>query len=45
MVDGKIEAMGKPSALKLEHATDSMDDMFYRLALQSQKEAIWYEYI
>ncbi|HRD08967.1 MAG: ABC transporter ATP-binding protein [Saprospiraceae bacterium] len=37
MVDGKIEAMGKPSALKLEHATDSMDDMFYRLARKAKR--------
>lgn len=37
MVDGKIEAMGKPATLKLEHATDSMDDMFYRLARKAKR--------
>lgn len=37
MVDGKIEAMGKPAELKLEHATDSMDDMFYRLARKAKR--------
>ena len=37
MVDGKIEAMGSPSELKLQHAADSMDDMFYRLARKASR--------
>lgn len=37
MVDGKIEAMGSPSELKLQHAANSMDDMFYRLARKASR--------
>ncbi|MBK8519157.1 MAG: ABC transporter ATP-binding protein [Saprospiraceae bacterium] len=37
MVDGKIEALDKPFALKSRFKTDSMDDVFYRLARQAQR--------
>ena len=32
MVDGKIEAMGRPLELKTKFNTDTMDDVFYQLA-------------
>ena len=32
MVDGRIEAMGKPEQLKTDFEVDSMDDLFYKLA-------------
>lgn len=32
MVDGNIEALDSPEALKKKYATDNMDDVFYQLA-------------
>lgn len=32
MVDGKMEALDSPANLKKKYATDSMDDVFYKLA-------------
>ncbi|MFT3702448.1 MAG: ABC transporter ATP-binding protein [Agriterribacter sp.] len=32
MVDGRIEALGKPEELKKQFQADSMDEVFYRLA-------------
>lgn len=37
MVDGKIEAMDEPSSLKRDFKTNSMDDVFYRLARQAKR--------
>ncbi len=39
MVDGRIAALGTPDALKAEFATDSLDDIFVRLARNSAAEA------
>jgi ABC-2 type transport system ATP-binding protein len=32
MVDGKMEALDSPANLKKQYATDSMDEVFYKLA-------------
>jgi ABC-2 type transport system ATP-binding protein len=32
MVDGRIEALGKPSDLKADFRVDSMNDVFLKLA-------------
>ena len=37
MVDGKIEAMDEPARLKNDFNTNSMDDVFYRLARQAKR--------
>ena len=37
MVDGKVEAMDSPSQLKRQFNTDSMDEVFYALARQAQR--------
>ena len=37
MVDGKIEAMDEPARLKRDFKTNSMDDVFYRLARQAKR--------
>jgi len=37
MVDGKIEAMDEPSSLKRDYKTNSMDDVFYRLARKAKR--------
>lgn len=37
MVDGKIEAMDDPAGLKRDFKTDSMDDVFYRLARKAKR--------
>ena len=37
MVDGKIEALDAPSALKRDFNTDSMDDVFYQLARKATR--------
>ncbi|MBK9734167.1 MAG: ABC transporter ATP-binding protein [Saprospiraceae bacterium] len=37
MVDGKIEAMDTPSKLKSNFNTDSMDDVFYKLARKATR--------
>ena len=39
MVDGRIEAMDTPSALKSAHGADSMDDVFRRLARRAVRKA------
>lgn len=37
MVDGKIEALGSPAALRQEHDATSMDEVFYKLARRAQR--------
>ncbi len=37
MVDGKIEALGAPHALKARFRSDSMDDVFYQLARKAER--------
>lgn len=37
MVDGKIEALDSPTALKAQFNTHSMDDVFYQLARRAQR--------
>lgn len=37
MVDGRVEAMDTPSNLKRKFNTDSMDDVFYRLARAAKR--------
>ena len=37
MVDGKIEALGRPDELKNEHKTNTMDDVFYNLARKATR--------
>ena len=37
MVDGKIEALDKPSSLKKAFNTDTIDDVFYQLARKAQR--------
>ena len=37
MVDGKIEALGRPTDLKLQFMTDTMDDVFYQLARKATR--------
>ncbi len=37
MVDGKIEALGQPSELKVRFETDTMDDVFYQLARKAKR--------
>ena len=38
MVDGRIEAMGKPSELKLQFSAANMDDVFYQLARGAKRK-------
>ncbi|MBP7510782.1 MAG: ABC transporter ATP-binding protein [Bacteroidia bacterium] len=38
MVDGRIEAMGKPSELKLQFSAANMDDVFYQLARVAKRK-------
>ena len=37
MVDGKIEALNTPAQLKKDFNTDSMDDVFYKLARKAKR--------
>lgn len=37
MVDGKMEALDSPANLKKKYATDSMDEVFYKLARGAQR--------
>jgi ABC-2 type transport system ATP-binding protein len=37
MVDGKIEALGSPSALRTQYQAASMDEVFYKLARQAER--------
>ena len=37
MVDGKIEALGTPSALKQEYQSTTMDEVFYSLARKATR--------
>ncbi len=37
MVDGKIEALNSPHQMKLDFNTDSMDDVFYKLARKAKR--------
>ena len=37
MVDGKIRALGSPSALRQEFSAASMDDVFYKLARGAER--------
>lgn len=39
MVDGKIKAMGSPSDLRQQYQASSMDEVFYRLARQAERQA------
>lgn len=39
MVDGRIAALDSPSALKEQYQTDSMNDVFYQLARQAQRQS------
>lgn len=37
MVDGKIKALGSPFDLRTQHGASSMDELFYKLARQAQR--------
>ena len=39
MVDGKMEALDSPANLKKQYATDSMDEVFYKLARGARRAA------
>jgi ABC-2 type transport system ATP-binding protein len=39
MVDGKIKAMGSPSDLRQQYQASSMDEVFYSLARQAERQA------
>ncbi len=39
MVDGKMEALDSPANLKKQYATDSMDEVFYKLARGARRSA------
>ncbi|RYG28112.1 MAG: ABC transporter ATP-binding protein, partial [Chitinophagaceae bacterium] len=39
MVDGRVEAMDSPANLKKQFNTDSMDEVFYRLARGARRTA------
>jgi ABC-2 type transport system ATP-binding protein len=38
MVDGRIRALGAPSELKMEFGTGSIDELFIKLARESNKQ-------
>ena len=38
MVDGRIEALDTPSALKLQYGVPSMQEVFYLLARKAQRK-------
>jgi ABC-2 type transport system ATP-binding protein len=37
MVDGRVEAMDTPAALKKQFNTQSMDEVFYQLARKAKR--------
>ena len=37
MVDGRIDALDTPKALKQEHESESMDEVFLKLARKAQR--------